>query len=158
MYSTNGTGVWYKTIFSEQCDEKVFLIGQCQGVSGHKGVHWAFDKSGRFCYSDNESDPSEHGCSGQIPAGHASYRSPLEMTKQYHMSQRHMIKVTDPNEIARLEKNELMEGESITRPLVENSISKEDFEEIVKRNKECNKNFPKRSWWKFWKKNKPRVA
>lgn len=154
LYSTNGSGIWYKTVFATQCEEKVFMIGQCQGVHGHNGVHWAFDKSGRFCYSDNESDPSEHGCSGQIPSDHKSYRSPLEMNKHYYMSVFPChVRITDPDEIARLEKNELMEGESITRPVDKNSLSEEDFEELMKR----SNSIPKKPWWKFWDKNKPKV-
>lgn len=160
LYATNGSGIWYKTVFADQCGEKVFMIGQCQGVHGHNGVHWAFDKSGRFCYSDNESDPSEHGCSGQIPAGHNSYRSPLEMAKHYYMSVFPChVQITDPDEIARLERNELLEGESITQPINKNNIDKEEFELIMERCKEYDKNFPKRSWWnRFWHKNKPRIT
>lgn len=128
LYSTDGKGHWWRVEWKRQCPEGVFMAGRCQGVEGHKGVHWRFNAHGSFCYDDNDNDSSEDGCSGSIPPDHKHYRSPLEMSKHFYMSHKTESEVTDPAEIERLEKGEFRDGESCTRP-----CSKEDVERLKDR-------------------------
>lgn len=114
-YSTDGSGRWWKTEWAEQCSEKGVFV-ECQGVVGHKGVHWSFNKHGSFCYNDNKADPSENGCSGSIPPDHKHYRTPLEMSSHYYMSHSTYHEVLDIDLINRLEKGEMLDGESLDRP------------------------------------------
>lgn len=156
-YATNGKGRWWKTEYKRQCPEGVFLSGRCQGVEGHKGVHWRYDPSGSFRYDDNDEDPSEGGCSGTIPPEHASYRSPKEMAKHFHREHRIETEVTDPDEIARLEADQLAEGESVSRPVDMSKLCPEQAAELKLRLEESKDNKPKRSWWAFWRTGKPKI-
>jgi hypothetical protein len=124
LYSTDGKGNWHRCEWKRQCPENVFLRGRCQGTEGHKGVHWSYNPSGSFCYSDNDADPTENGCSGSVPPDHKHYRTPLEMSKYYHMVFREESVVTDPDEIARLEREETKNGESVDRPCDKEMIEK----------------------------------
>ena len=127
MYSTNGKGEWWKREWQEQCPQSVFLHGQCQGVKGHKGVHWAFTSSGSFTWSDNKRDPLKgemKGCSGTTPPDHKDYKTPLQMQKHHHNSFYTDSKVADPKEIARLEREDLKVHESLNRPVSEAEISR----------------------------------
>jgi len=123
LYSTDGEGHWHRREWKRQCPEDVFMRGRCQGVEGHKGVHWSFNASGSFCYDDNDNDSTEQGCSGSVPPDHKHYRSPLEMSKYHYMGHYEDSEVTDPEEIARLERGDMKPGESVTRP-----CSKEDID------------------------------
>lgn len=115
-FATDGKGRWWKTVWQRQCPEGVFLAGRCQGVEGHKGVHWRYNPCGSLRYSDNANDPSEHGGSGSIPPGHQNYKPPQELQHLYFMSYKETAEVTDPGEIARLERGQLRDGESLDRP------------------------------------------
>lgn len=156
-FSTNGEGRWWKTEYVRQCTEGVFLQGRCQGVEGHKGVHWRYDASGSFHYDDNESDSSEEGCSGVIPPDHKSYRTPLEMSENYFMSHRTHDEVTDLAEIERLENNETQEGVSITRPVDMSNIPSKLVEELKKRRDEIEIKSKPIRWWNFWCVDKPKI-
>lgn len=113
MYSTDGEGYWIRREWAPQCEEKVFLTGRCQGVKGHEGVHWHYKPNGSFAWSDNEDDPQHEGCSGTVPPGHADYSSPVEMQHEYWLSHFTDQQVVDPDEIARLERGDLRDHESI---------------------------------------------
>jgi hypothetical protein len=115
-FTTDGKGRWWKTVWQRQCPEGVFLAGRCQGVEGHKGVHWRYKPCGSLSYSDNANDPSEHGSSGSIPPDHKRYKAPAELQHLYHMNFSETTEVTDSNEIARLERDEVRDGESLDRP------------------------------------------
>lgn len=115
-YSTDGAGRWRRREYRRQCPEGVMLTGRCQGTLGHKGVHWGYTPGGSFCYDDNADDPTGHGCSGSIPPGHKDYRTPEEMAPHYHMAHFEDSTVTDPAEIARLERGDVRPGESTSRP------------------------------------------
>lgn len=116
MYWTDGKGNWHRRAWKRQCPCNVFLRGRCQGVEGHKGVHWSYSPCGSFCYDDNEEDLTENGCSGSIPPDHKHYHKPQDMAKQYYMNFYEDSDVTDPEEIARLERGQTKPGESVNRP------------------------------------------
>lgn len=158
-YATDGKGRWWKTEYKRQCPEGVFLRGRCQGVEGHLGVHWSYDAHGSFCYDDNDNDPSEGGCSGSIPPDHKSYRTPLEMSSHYYMSHSTHVEVVDPAEIARLEADDVTEGESVSRPVDMSKLSPEYAAELRQRSEEYKENKPKRQnpWWAFWRAEKPKI-
>lgn len=102
-YSTDGRGRWWKRVTSPQCSNGVFFGHECQGVAGHKGVHWCFNEHGSFIYEDNDDDQTQGGCSGSTPPDHKHYRTPLEMQKEYYMQHSVSTEITDPEEIAKLE-------------------------------------------------------
>lgn len=156
-YVTDGKDRWCKVEYKRQCPEGVFMCGRCQGVEGHKGVHWRYDASGSFHYDDNDADPSEGGCSGTIPPEHASYRSPKEMAKHFFREHRVETELTDPDEIARLKSDKLTEGESSSRPVDMSKISSELAEELNRRLDESKSSKPKRQWWAFWRSKKPKI-
>lgn len=124
MCSTDGKGRWWRRTWEEQCSGEVFMYGRCQGVKGHKSVHWCYSPCGSFCYSDNDDDPTENGCAGTIPPDHKTYRHPKDMQKLYYMEFSSDEEITDPDEIARLERGEMRDNESINRPVTDPEILK----------------------------------
>ena len=118
-YYTDGKGWWLRREWKQQCTAKVFLSGRCQGVKGHKGVHWCYSPSGDFRWDDNEEDPKHDGCAGMTPPGHKSYVSPAKMQKHYFVSHYTDETVTDKTIIALLEKGKTPERDAaIDRPVV----------------------------------------
>ena len=109
-------GSWKWLDYAEQCPEDVFLLKRCQGVKGHKGVHWAYDESGSFCYEDNKDDSTENGYSGSIPPEHKDYRTPISMREHYHLNHTKVSPLVDEEIIARIKKRQLKNGESLDRP------------------------------------------
>lgn len=107
---------WWKTVWQRQCPEGVFLAGRCQGVEGHKGVHWRYGPCGSLHHSDNDHDPSDDGGSGSTPPGHKDYQTPAELQHLCYMNFQERTEVTVPEEIARLERGEVRDGESLDRP------------------------------------------
>lgn len=125
LFSTDGKGRWWKRTWCKRCTEEVFLFDQCQGVSGHKGVHWSYSPSGSFCWSDNKEDPCEgheKGSAGSTPPDHFLYVSPRDMVENYYLSTYEDVEVIDLVEIARLEADETTENESVNRPVTEAEI------------------------------------
>ena len=117
-YYGNGKGHWIRREWKPQCAAKVFFYGRCQGVKGHKGVHWRYSPSGSFEWDDNDKDPKRDGCAGSTPPGHADYVSPVKMQKHYRMSHFTDNEVTDAAIIAMLEQNKAPEQyASIDRPI-----------------------------------------
>jgi hypothetical protein len=117
LFSESHDGRWFRREWVEQCDEKVFLGDRCQGVKGHKGVHWHYKLDGTMAWDDNDDDPQEDGCSGSTPPGHKKYISPVEMTEHHYRSHFTDSEVTDPEEIARLKRNDTTVDEAVTRPV-----------------------------------------
>lgn len=148
MFSTNGKGRWWKVTWEKQCPEKVFLTGKCQGVEGHKGVHWCYGPCGSFNWDDNENDPSEEGGAGSIPPGHRSYHKPEKMQKHYYMTQHTTVEVTDPEEIARLERGEMKNNESINRPVTPENTDPETLKMLEERSKDIPES--KKPWYRRW--------
>ena len=130
-YSRDDDGRWWKTVYQRQCPEGVFLAGRCQGVEGHKGVHWRYKPCGSLSHSDNENDPSDNGGSGSIPPGHKHYKPPHELQHLYYMCFKETIEVTDRAEIARLERNETRVGEMLDRPWNPDDEPDEELKAIV---------------------------
>lgn len=119
VYYTNGNGWWLRREWKPQCSSRVFLSGRCQGVKGHKGVHWCYSPSGSFQWDDNDDDPTHGGCAGSTPPGHKEYLSPVRMQKHYFLSHYTDIEVTDKGIVAMLEKNKTPErNAAIDRPVV----------------------------------------
>lgn len=118
MYSGDGKGNYWRTEWQEQCPEKVYFTGKCQGVKGHKGVHWCYGLDGSFQWDDNDDDPKEDGACGTTPPDHKEYRSPMAMAKQHYLRFKKTIKVTDKAIIAKLEKDKTPEkGASLNKPV-----------------------------------------
>jgi hypothetical protein len=118
LYTTDGKGRWIRREWKPQCSSKVFFYGRCQGVEGHKGVHWCYSASGSFQWDDNDNDPKHGGCAGSTPPGHKKYVSPVKMQKHYYVAHYTDTEVTDPAIIAKLEKDQPPEkGASINRPV-----------------------------------------
>lgn len=102
-YYQDHEGKFFKRTSAKRCVEDVFLVGQCQGVEGHNGLHWRYDSSGNFCWSDNEFDPKEGGCSGSTPPDHKNYISPVEMcNSHYSKFGSEWEEVIDPEELKML--------------------------------------------------------
>lgn len=117
LFVALGNGKWKRRELALQCSHRDFLDRRCQGTSGHKGVHWHYDEKGWFHCSKNEDDPEAMPAGiggGTTPPGHILYRSPAEMQEHYYLSHRTVTEVTDPEEIARLERGEIASNESMT--------------------------------------------
>jgi hypothetical protein len=118
-YYTDGRGYWLRREWKAQCTARVFFYGRCQGVKGHKGVHWCYSASGSFQWSDNDADPKHDGAAGSTPPGHKHYVSPVKMQKHYFMSHYRDAQVTNKAVMAMLERDKTPEpGASIDRPVV----------------------------------------
>lgn len=129
MLATDGNGKWWRREWKRQCPESVFLMSMCQGVKGHKGDHWCFTKSGSYSWGVNIQPLKGHEIAGgSTPPGHDEYRTPLEMQEHYHMNHFVDSDVTDPDEIARLERGEMKDGESIDRPVSLKELEKLDLD------------------------------
>jgi lactoylglutathione lyase len=133
MLSTDGKGNWWRREWKRQCPEKVFILDRCQGVEGHEGDHWCFKKDGSFAWSRDKDHPEyKHAASGFTPPDHKDYRTPLEMQQQYYMSHYTDSEVTDPDKIARLEREETRDGESINRPCTPEEIEELGLDDLKK--------------------------
>lgn len=142
QYSSDGKGNWWKTVWEEQCPEFVGVIGKilkngrdyrCQGVKGHKGVHWRYSASGWFEWDDNDEDPQEGGACGTTPPDHKTYKTPKKMSKHHWLSHKTTTKVEDPEKIAQLERGEYENGASIDRPVNFDEMDPENREELEDR-------------------------
>ena len=135
LYQADGDGNWWRTEFAEQCGERVFILGECQGAKGHEDQCWTYTPCGSFHYN------SEDGGCGSIPPGHKDYVSPVETTDRYYMSIKTTEEVTDPGIIQRLEDDDPPEGDdaSITRPLAKDDPM---YEECLERLEDYKRNHP----------------
>jgi tRNA (cmo5U34)-methyltransferase len=57
-----------------------------------------------------------------VPPGNAGYRTPLEMSRYHYRSHYEDTEVTDPEELARLERGEFSLDESVNRPCTDDEI------------------------------------
>lgn len=130
MLSTDGNGKWWRREWKLQCPESVFILDKCQGVKGHEGDHWCFTKSGSYSWSVN-SDRELEGheiAGGSTPPDHVEYWTPLAMQEYYYRTHFTDSEVTDPDEIARLERGEMKDGESIDRPVSPEELKNLDID------------------------------
>lgn len=135
LYGTDGEGGWWRTEFAEQCGERVYILGECQGAKGHEGQCWAYGPSGDFLYN------CEDGGCGSTPPGHKSYVAPTEMAELYYLALHETTEVTDPELIERLENDDPPEGSraGITRPVLEDDPM---YDECMRRLEEYKRNRP----------------
>lgn len=117
MYIRDHEGNWYRREWAEQCQHKGLFLKQCQGIKGHKGVHWSYRPDGSLVWEDND-DPLHNWAAGSTPPGHERYVSPIDMQPDHHLSHYTETQVTDPELLAKLESDELDEdGASTVRPV-----------------------------------------
>ena len=120
VYFTDGKGNWWKREWGKQCQHKVFIHGQCQGVKGHQGVHWLYSKAGWFDWERNKKDlkcKDVFGACGSIPPGHKRYMTPEKMIDKHCFSHFITTKVINARKISQLEKGTCEDGASIDRPV-----------------------------------------
>lgn len=144
MYSTDGEGHWWRREWAEQCPEEVFMADKCQGVKGHKGLHWCYKPDGSYAWDDNDDDPQEDGCSGSTPPDHKDYINPVDKQEDYWLSHYTDTEITDPALIERLENDDSPEGDgaSINRPVNWEEMKENEpelYEELQERLKEIDK-------------------
>jgi tRNA (cmo5U34)-methyltransferase len=120
---TDGQGRWLKRVWGVQCPETILFNDRCQGVRGHAHDHWCFRPDGSYHFKPHQTDPRSEqiGC-GTTPPGHAEYRSPLEMSRHRYLSHYEDTEVTDPDELARLERREFSPDEAVDRPCSDNEV------------------------------------
>ena len=113
-------GSWLRREWSRQCPFKELLyIHRCQGVEGHEGEHW--------CYRPDGSYVSMGGVSTGLsltPPGHPKWISPVDKAYLHYMSVYVDSEVTEPEEIARLNRGEHSDNESLDRPVTDPRILK----------------------------------
>jgi hypothetical protein len=126
MFFNNGYGKWIKREWSIQCSEKILFSNQCQGIKGHKDVHWYYKSDGSFAWADNKNDPRHDGYSGSTPPDHEKYVTPQSMMEKLWLTNFIDFEVMDKEEIARLEKGEMRDNESVVRSY---NITKEELEQ-----------------------------
>jgi hypothetical protein len=112
-------GKWTKQEFAKQCSENVAFGDNCQGAEGHEGDHWCYGPDGCYHFElQNWRQLKGHEIAGgSTPPDHDEYVHPKDKVKDYYMSNYTVTDVTDPEEIARLERGEIREGETIDRPV-----------------------------------------
>lgn len=122
-FYTDGEGRWLKRVWAVQCSETILFRDRCQGVTGHLGDHWCFQPDGSYHYKPHETDPKriEVGC-GTNPPGSSDYRTPLEMSRYRHVANYKDSEVTEPSEIARLQRGEFAQHESANLPCTEEQL------------------------------------
>jgi tRNA (cmo5U34)-methyltransferase len=122
LYS-DGHGRWLKRVWGVQCPETILFSDRCQGVRDHTGDHWCFEPDGSYHFKPHETDPrSEHiGC-GTTPPGNSEYRTPLEMSRYHYRSHYEDTEVTDPDELARLNRGEFSPDEDVDRPCSDDEV------------------------------------
>jgi hypothetical protein len=128
-YYEMGPGRWLRRVWNPQCTARVFIYGRCQGVKGHKGLHWRYSPSGSYDWANNENDPasnsSDDGVAGSTPPGHEEYVHPETMQDHYYVSHHTDAVVTDKAIIAMLEKGKTPEkGAALDRPVKDKAVLK----------------------------------
>jgi hypothetical protein len=120
-YRTNGKGRWWRMECQPKCSDKEIFGLECQGVWGHKGVHWAYRPDGSYSYWKNDSDPTsirEDIGAGWTPPEHDSYIHPKDKRTEYYRAFYSIKEVTEPTLIHRLENDDPPEDDAfVDRPL-----------------------------------------
>lgn len=131
MYDLSDDGVWYKTVFAEQCDKKV-LFHKCQGIKGHEGNHWRYKPNGNLELGYN---PIKNNISyALIPPGNDGYIDPTILNKDYYMHHSTTEIVTDPVVIEKLNKGKKPEKNCcVTRPVMMSELDPETRKKLEKR-------------------------
>jgi hypothetical protein len=130
-YSGDGEGHWVRREWVEQCPEKIFMADRCQGVKGHKGIHWCYTPDGSLAWDDNDDDPQENGCSGTTPPDHENWISPRDKVEEHWLTHYSDTEITDPAIIERLENHDPPEGAenaSVSMPVDWEKMKVEDPE------------------------------
>lgn len=114
----NRDGKWWEIISKAQCGEQVCFYAACQGVKGHKGVHWCYDLSGYYCYHDNKDDSTEEGGCGKTPPSHKDYVSPEIMAPYFYRNiGKEFVEIIDVVQLNRLNAGLFYDNEIVSRPL-----------------------------------------
>ena len=124
VYHQVSSNNWLKQEFADQCSEKIFIRGECQGIKGHQGHHWCYSPSGNYCWSSEKKDlkPHEAAC-GSTPPGHSDYINPVGKYDDYYLRHNETTEVKDEGLVDKLENGEDMgEGVSTTRPLSQEEV------------------------------------
>lgn len=150
MYSGDGKGRWWKTTWAKQCSHKMLGERKCQGVEGHEGVHWYYNETGWFHWTENEEEADlkdpYRAAAGHTPPGHSSWVDPRKKQRDCWMDHWTREEVTDEELIANLERGEPPHrNDTINRPLTEKALKTlpkkvqkvlaESVEAIVKKGK-----------------------
>ncbi len=127
-YTTDGEGRWWRTERQPQCSVEDIFGLNCQGVWGHRGVHWAYKPEGSYAYWKNESDPTSIGenvGAGWTPPDHESYVNPKDKRTEYFGQFHSTIEITDPKLIQRLENDDTPEEDAfVDKPLSPEEIKR----------------------------------
>ena len=116
----DGEERWLRRDWAPQCSHKILLLGRCQGVEGHEGDHWCFAPNGSYHWSrDKDHLDYKQAASGMTPPTSEGYRTPLEMNSHYHLNHYEDQKVTEPEELDRLNRGDFQPEESVDRPCTE---------------------------------------
>lgn len=126
-YYGDGKGNWSKRVWADKCSENIWFTGECQGVEGHEGDHWCYSKDGSYNYGVRGDLEAHDIAGGSTPPGHKDWISPVDMADKYYMRFHEDTEVTDPELIARLNRGEIEDGESLDQPL-----NFDDLEEELK--------------------------
>lgn len=118
LYSTDGKGHWVKMVFRSQCRHKVLFADQCQAAYGHDGPCWAYAPDGSYCEEINNRKLDKFDARASMtPPGHKRYVNPIDKQGDRYLSKYERTEVTSKRLIARLERGEIKENESINSPL-----------------------------------------
>jgi hypothetical protein len=140
-YYKDNDGNWWKTTWAEQCPERC-IFGECQGVKGHKGIHWSYRSCGSFIWRDNDADPKykhEHIAGGVTPPGDKHYVNPIDMFKHHYMEHSDTVRVEDIEKIELLNKGECEDEAFIDMPVVMDDLDPKLREELQNRIEETRK-------------------
>jgi len=127
---------WIVITYPEQCNEDILFNHKCQGVKGHKGVHWAYNENGSFHWSINRKEQKKpisklDAVSGMTPPGHEKYISPVDKYKDYYLFNSEKKEITDPKLIKKLENDEIDANENtlILKPLEDYDLEDYDLKD-----------------------------
>ena len=117
-YTGDGKESWHRIEFSKQCPIKGGLIfdnTECQGVEGHEGNHWFYEKDGSFIEWPKEIRDDFGGSS--TPPNHKKYINPNKKHVDYYRNHYSQEVVVDPKVISILKSGGFPEdGCSVDRP------------------------------------------
>ena len=113
LYTNYGGDRWFKREWDRRCPHVSVFKKHCQGVQGHTGPHWYYQRNGNFFQTFLQG-----GCSSTPPI-HPKYVSPLEMQPLLWSNHYTDTEVTDPEELKRIKEGRLESHEAITQPTTE---------------------------------------
>lgn len=104
---------WTKVTFQDQCLYEFMWGDRCQREVGHGGLCWAFGSDGSLYHTSDDPNIAEI----DTPPGHKDWISPLDLREDHYLHNCPRENITDPELIERLNRGEIYDDESITRPL-----------------------------------------